>query len=74
MLYRRSVYLVTVVLPHLINMNDNTLYVFFKAQYLGNVITWDFQLPLKKIIHCIKLEPSLRKNKKNGDNILLLIF
>lgn len=48
MLYRRSVYLVTVVLPHLINMNDNTLYVFLKAQYLGNVIIWDFQLPFKK--------------------------
>lgn len=74
MLYRRSVYLVTVVLPHLINMNDNTLYVFIKAQYPGNVITWDFQLPFKKIINCIKLEPSLRKRKKNGDNILLLIF
>lgn len=72
MLYRRSDYIVTEVLPHLINMNDNTLYVFLKAQYPGNVITWDFQLPFKKIIYCIKLEPSLRKQKANGHNFILL--
>lgn len=58
MLYRRSVYLVTVVLPHLININDNTLDIFLKAQYLGNMITWDFKFPLKKIINSIKIEPS----------------
>lgn len=71
MLYRRTDHLVTMVLLHLINMNDNTLYVLLKALYLGNGITWDFQLNFIKIINCIRLEPSLRKQKENGDKFIL---